>query len=360
MTVIKDIRFHEVARFLRVPFATAKGKKDLMRSVIARVTLSDGSFGLGECPTSLSLSNETIPVIQGVLRDVRPKFQGTIAEEYESTLAQLRKQYPHYPMTISGIEVALFRASLASKGITEHTYWGGKTTSVQTDITIPFVSDKSFLLRWMKYAFKGGFTVYKLKVSGDVEKDKLLISFVYKTLKDKLDVFALRLDGNQGYNKSTFRQIADYIQREGFNIELFEQPLPKDDYRGLKEIKKFTPFPIILDETVLTGRDARRVAEEDLAHGINIKIAKSGITESASILAVAKKHGLKLMIGCMTETMVGLSAAIHLATGTDAFDYIDLDAVFLLYHRNKYNNIAVKGPCFSLQSAETWRPMFLP
>jgi L-alanine-DL-glutamate epimerase-like enolase superfamily enzyme len=169
-------------------------------------------------------------------------------------------------------------------------------------------------------------------------------------MRDNLDDFKLRLDGNQRYNNRTFQQITDYTQKEGYIIELFEQPLPKDDYQGLKVIKKSSPFPIILDETVLTGLDAQRVAEIDLAYGINIKMAKSGITESAAILAIAKKHGLKLMIGCMTETMIGLSAAIYFAAGTGAFDYIDLDAIFLLHHKNQYNDITLEGPCFMLES----------
>jgi|WetSurMetagenome_2_1015567.scaffolds.fasta_scaffold15486_2 L-Ala-D/L-Glu epimerase len=350
MTTVKDISFHKVERPLRVTFATAKGKKDIMRSVILRASLTDGSAGLGECPTSLSLSSETIPVIKTILNEVRRKIQGVPIEEYEPAIIELRKHYPNYPMTISGVEVALFRANLASKGITEHTHWGGKTRTVQTDITIPFVLDKFFLLRWMKYAFRKGFTVYKLKVSGDVEQDRELISFVYKTMRDNLDDFKLRLDGNQGYNKRSFQQITDYIHKERYNIELFEQPLPKDDYQGLKAIKKSSPFPIILDETVLTAFDAQRVAEEDLAHGINIKMAKSGIAESASILAIANRHRLKLMIGCMTETMIGLSAALYFAAGTGAFDYIDLDAIFLLHHKNQYNDITLEGPCFILGS----------
>jgi L-alanine-DL-glutamate epimerase-like enolase superfamily enzyme len=56
------------------------------------------------------------------------------------------------------------------------------------------------------------------------------------------------------------------------------------------------------------------------------------------------------MIGCMTETMIGLSAALYFAAGTRAFDYIDLDAIFLLHHKNLYNDIILEGPCFMLES----------
>ncbi len=83
-----------------------------------------------------------------------------------------------------------------------------------------------------------------------------------------------------------------------------------------------------------------------------MKIAKSGIGESLEILHVAREHGLKLMIGCMTETMVGLSAAIHCASGNAAFDYIDLDGIHFLHHRNRFQNITIEGPKFVIGNEE--------
>jgi L-alanine-DL-glutamate epimerase-like enolase superfamily enzyme len=350
MTAIESIHCQEIAKPLRVRFATAQGSKDVMRSVVVTVVLDDGATGLGECATSLSLQNETIQTIKNVLADVIPSLYGIPIDEYELLITQFRRKYPQHPMTISGLEVALFRAYLASMGKTEHAHWGGKTRTIETDITIPLVDDIGFIQRWLQYAFRKGFAVYKLKVSGDVERDKKILSFVYRMLSQKLDAFTLRLDGNQGFNVKTYAQFTEVIRKAGYAVELFEQPLPKDDLRGLKVVKHFSPFPVILDETVVTGDDARRVADENTAHGINIKIAKSGISESKAILRVAKECSLKLMIGCMTETMIGLSAAIYLATGSAAFDYIDLDAVFLIRHNDQFNDITIEGPRFILPS----------
>ena len=108
----------------------------------------------------------------------------------------------------------------------------------------------------------------------------------------------------------------------------------------------YAPVPIILDETVATADQARRAADEHLGHGINIKIAKSGIRESAEIIEIAKEAGMKLMIGCMTETMVGLSAAIYLAAGSKSFDYIDLDGIYFLHHKNRHGAIEIRPPRF--------------
>ena len=89
-----------------------------------------------------------------------------------------------------------------------------------------------------------------------------------------------------------------------------------------------------------------RVIEAGTCDCVNVKIAKSGISESMEIVRVGRNHGLKLMIGCMTETMVGLSAAIYCAGGSAVFDYIDVDSVHLLHHRNQYRNIIIEGPRF--------------
>lgn len=350
MSTIKDIHRQEIARPLRVRFATAQGCKDMMKSIIVTVILDDGSTGLGECVTSLSLTNESIPAMQNLFSQIITRICGTPIDDYEPLISQLRRRYPHYPMAVSGLEVALFRAYLASTGKTEHLYWGGKTGGVETDITIPLMDDIPTIRRWLRYCFRKGFSVFKLKVSGDVERDKKILSFVYGTLSENLEDFTLRLDGNQGFSVKTYAQFTEAIRKAGYAIELFEQPLPIDDLRGLKVVKLFSPFPVILDETVITGNDARLVADENLAHGINIKIAKSGISESREILRVAKEHGLKLMIGCMTETMIGLTAAIYLATGSAAFDYIDLDAAYLIHHKNRFKDIEIKGPRLALLS----------
>ncbi len=86
--------------------------------------------------------------------------------------------------------------------------------------------------------------------------------------------------------------------------------------------------------------------EENLCDGVNIKIAKSGILGSQKILAMAKKHSLRVMIGCMAETIVGLSAGIHMAAGTGAFDYIDLDSIYFLHHKKRYGTLTIDGPRF--------------
>ncbi len=346
---IKSIRFRQLVCPLKTTFSTSLGRKDHMRSVIVEATLEDGSKGHGECATSFVLPHESADAIKGILSEERPRLTGRKIGDLPVIIATLRKKYRHYPMTVSGLETALFRAQLDHSGTKEHLYFGGALRQIETDITVPFTTNENVLAAWMDYAIKRGFTKYKVKVSGNTADDKRLMAFVTSTIRKLPAPCTVRLDGNQGFTARTYLAFAEFIEKKGFPVELFEQPLKKDDHRGLREITKLSPLPVILDETVFTVRDMELVIDGGLGHGVNIKTAKSGIWESLAILALAKEHGLRLMIGCMTETMVGLSAGINLALGSGSFDYIDLDSVHFINHRKRYGTLEIKGPVYREQ-----------
>ncbi len=344
--MIKALALKEIERPFRTTFATSLGSKDRLTSILVTVILENGSSGTGECPTSFVQKHETTPEIKRVLGEASAFLIGSPIDTYREKITLLRHRYTRYPMTISGLETALWRAHIRHGGIPEQTYFGSKGKIVETDITIPFLTEKVSLMKWMKYIIKKGFTVFKLKVSGRITEDRSLISAVCAMLDQKRRDYSLRLDGNQGYSRSTFPKIMDFIMKNNYPIELFEQPLPKNDFDGLKAIRKYATVPVILDETVFTGEDLSKALEEGLCDGVNIKIAKSGILESQKILATAKRNGMKVMIGCMTETMTGLSVAIHMAAGTGEFDYIDLDSIYFLHHKSRYGALTIDGPRF--------------
>jgi L-Ala-D/L-Glu epimerase len=343
---IRSIRLLDVTRPLKITFSTASGRKDFMQSVIVKVELENGSLGHGECPTSFTLRHETVPAIKAFIKTVSPELRGMPIGEYPWLVEKFRKTYATRPMTVSGLEVALFRAFLSNQGIAERAWWGGVERRIQTDITIPFVPDHPQMRSWVERMVGEGFTTFKIKVSGNLDQDKRFLTTVCNVLDEGGRTFTLRLDGNQGYTAATYLRMADFVLGLSHPVQLFEQPLKKDDEKGLKSIKGRSPIPIVLDETVFTGEDMNRVIESDLAHGVNIKIAKSGISESGRILAAAQKHGIRLMLGCMTETMIGLSAGIYMAAGVGNFDFMDLDSIHFLHHKNRYGLLEIQGSRF--------------
>jgi len=349
MSAIRQIQFAKVVRPMKTTFATSLGAKTCATSVIVKVVLDDGGVGIGEVPTSFVFPHETVEAIKDILAQTKHRIVGRPIEEHVAFIRGLRKEWPQFHMTVSGLEVAMFRAWLSVRGKNEFCYWGKKSRTLETDITIPFVPQIDILDTWLGRAIRTGFRVYKVKVGGDVETDIKFVEAIYRRLTNSLDTFAIRLDGNQGYTAASCLAMLDALGKKKMAVELFEQPLKRDDYAGFKQIYKRSSTPIIADETVFCPDDCKRVIDDQLAHGVNIKIAKSGITDSQEILKLAKQAKLKLMIGCMTETMIGLSAAICFAAGTNAFDYIDLDSVHFLHHKNSYDGLTISGKYYNIK-----------
>jgi L-alanine-DL-glutamate epimerase-like enolase superfamily enzyme len=346
---IRELSFRKVVRPLRAVFATSLGSKTCATSVLLRVRLQGGQCGVGEVPTSFVMPHETADAISAILREARGELLGTPIADYAPLLARLRRRHSAFHMTLAGLEVALFRTHLAAQGRRELAHWGARRGMITTDITISFAPGGEGLAAALGRARRGGFDVLKVKVSGDVAADLAFVEAVRAGTAAWSRPPRLRLDGNQGYTARSLLRMLAALERRRIDIELFEQPLRRDDYRGLAHIRPRSSVPVIVDETVFCGDDCRRVIDNALAHGINIKVAKSGIAESAVIMKLARRAGLKLMIGCMTETMVGLSAGIRMAAGTGAFDYIDLDSVHLMRSRRRYEDIAIDGPTYVLE-----------
>ena len=104
-------------------------------------------------------------------------------------------------------------------------------------------------------------------------------------------------------------------------LEWIEQPLPEEDLDGMRRIREVSPLPIFADEPVRTARDIPRLA--GCVDGVNIKVMKAGgLREALRMIAVARAHSLQVMLGCMLETSVGITAAAHLAP---LVDWADLD-----------------------------------
>jgi L-alanine-DL-glutamate epimerase-like enolase superfamily enzyme len=112
----------------------------------------------------------------------------------------------------------------------------------------------------------------------------------------------------------------------GQGVELVEQPMPADrleDYAWLKDKVK---IPVFADESLILPSDLPRIAP--YFHGVNVKLMKcGGVQEAVRLAGMGRALGLKLMIGCMVETSVGISAGAAVAS---LFDYADLDGTLLI------------------------------
>jgi L-alanine-DL-glutamate epimerase-like enolase superfamily enzyme len=111
-----------------------------------------------------------------------------------------------------------------------------------------------------------------------------------------------------------------------YGVEFVEQPLPPDDLEGLRLLRSRSALPIIADESCETAADVARLV--GAVDGVNIKLAKCGsLREAVRIVHAARAHGMRVMLGCMIESTLGIAAAVQLAP---LVDYVDLDGAALL------------------------------
>lgn len=161
------------------------------------------------------------------------------------------------------------------------------------------------------------FNIYKLKVS-NLESKELLLEVLKCTDKK------IRIDANEGFSEiSRFLQFENELK--GKNIELIEQPFKKSMQEEYKELKARSLFPIFADESVEDDFEPKLF--KDQFHGINIKLMKAGgIKKSYELIKKAKAANLKVMLGCMIESSLGIEEAFYLA---ELADFIDLDGALL-------------------------------
>jgi L-alanine-DL-glutamate epimerase-like enolase superfamily enzyme len=163
-----------------------------------------------------------------------------------------------------------------------------------------------------------GFGVYKIKVGS--KDDRKIIEGI-RAVTDK----PLRADANEGWkSKEEALDMINWMAGQG--VELVEQPMPAamlKDYAWLKERSK---LPLFADESLMKASDIPRIAP--YFHGLNIKLMKcGGVQEAVRMAAMARALDLRLMIGCMIESSLGISAA---AAITPLFDHADLDGNLLI------------------------------
>ena len=162
------------------------------------------------------------------------------------------------------------------------------------------------------------YPVLKIKLGSD--RDEWIVRIVRQSAPDKL----LRADANAAWDLGRAIHMSQFLAEHGF--ELIEQPLARDDMDGFRKLRDLSALPVIADESCMTATDIP--ALDGAVHGINIKLSKcGGLAEARRMITEARRRDMKVMLGCMIESSVGITAAAHLAP---LVDYADLDGAALL------------------------------
>ncbi|XP_031407032.1 L-Ala-D/L-amino acid epimerase isoform X3 [Punica granatum] len=337
---------------LIAPFTIATSRLDRVENVAVRVELRNGCVGWGEAPVLPFVTAEDQHTAMAKAKEACEVLTRRPAVALGVVLGEIAAVLPghEFASVRAGVEMALIDAVANGIGVPLWRLFGGASNSITTDITIPIVSPSEAATLASKYR-KQGFKTLKLKVGKNLNADIEVLQAIRAAHPD----CSFILDANEGYTHSEAIHVLDKLHEMGVTPILFEQPVHRDDWEGLGHVTRVArdkyKVSVAADESCRSVADADRIASENLADVVNIKLAKSGVIGALEIIEVARKSGLDLMIGGMVETRLAMGFAGHLAAGFGCFKFVDLDTPLLLSEDPVFGGYEVSGSVYNFTNA---------
>lgn len=294
------------------PFTISKGTKTHQPTLVVELEYF-GFKGYGEAP-AISYYNIPIEKMLSDLeakRDLVERFSFSDPERYWHYLHHL---FPQNNFLVCALDMAGWDLFGKMRNKQLHAAWNLDTSKAPlTDYTIGIDSIEKMVAKMKERPWP----IYKIKVGTGTDLEMVA------ALRKHTDAI-FRVDANAGWTLEEALQKIPVLKSLG--VEFVEQPLAKDDWSGMKVLYEQSPLPLIADESCVAEADVIKC--KDHFHGINIKLTKcSGITPARRMISEARKHDMKVMIGCMNESSIGTAAIAQLAP---LLDYVDMDGPLLL------------------------------
>ena len=275
----------------------------------------DGLVGYGEASLPPYLGETQASVIEFLKKVDLSGFSNPL--ELEEIIHYIDSIAENNTAAKASVDIALHDLAGKIIGKPWHQLWGLKKENVP-DTTFTIGIDTDEVVRQKVREVEGQFNILKVKLGGT--DDKRMI----ETIRS-VTALPLAVDANQGWkDKHQALDMILWLKEKG--IVMIEQPMPKYNLDPIAWLTEESPLPIFADESVQRLRDVERM--KGVFSGINIKLMKcTGMREAWQMRNLAQALGMKVMIGCMTETSCAISAATQLAPG---LDFADLDGALLI------------------------------
>ncbi len=297
----------------RHPFIIARGGKSEYRTVVVKLRDGDGLEGWGEA-AGIAYYGETPETILAALQSYATVLPETPLD-LETAERGFETVLTGNPSARAALSAALHDMVGKRLGIPVWKLWGlDPAKAPKSTFTIGLDTVEKMQAK-VKEAEQ--YPILKIKLGTDRDI-KILQGLRAVTKKE------LRVDANCGWTVKQAVQMLPVL--EEFGVTVLEQPLDPRDIDGLGTVRRQASLPIIADESCLVAADIPRLVGN--VDGINIKLAKCGsLREALRMIDVARSHNLMVMVGCMIESSLAITAAAHV---TPLVDIVDLDGAALL------------------------------
>lgn len=297
---------------LKHPFTISRESHTIQPSLIVELQ-SEGHSGFGEA-TSNPYYKITVDSMKLNLEKIIPFIESVTNETPEEFWHKAYQLLQHDMFALCALDMAYNDLYARLQGKKLYDLWGYSTdNNPMTDYTIGIDTIEKMVSKMKELPWP----IYKIKLG--TKEDIAIVT----ELRQHTDAI-FRIDANCGWTVS--ETLDNAIELKKLGVEFLEQPLKADNWEGHKQLFEHSVLPIIADESCIVEEDVAKCHNH--FHGVNIKLVKcGGLTPARRMISQAKKLGMKTMVGCMTESTVGISAIAHLLP---VLDFVDMDGGLLL------------------------------
>lgn len=322
-----EMKFFPYELKLRHVFTVATYSRTTTPDVQVEITY-DGVTGYGEASMPQYLG-QTVQSVTAFLQKVDlSQFKDPF--QLEDILAYVDSLSPGDTAAKAAVDIALHDLVGKLLGAPWYKIWGlNKDKAPSTTFTIGI--DTADVVKQKTRECANQFNILKVKLGRENDKEMI------ETIRSVTDL-PIAVDINQGW-KDKEKAIDEIFWLKEHGIVMVEQPMPKEQRDDIAWLTEKSPLPIFADEAIQRLKDIKNVA--GAYSGINIKLMKcTGMHEAWKMLNYARAIGMKVMVGCMTETSCVVSAAAQLSP---AVDFADLDGNLLISNDRFKGMEVVKG-----------------
>ncbi|NMA30822.1 MAG: dipeptide epimerase [Candidatus Methanofastidiosa archaeon] len=320
---IVDINFEKATfkfnRPMKVSFKEFKG----FDTLILKMETDEGITGYGEAATLPFVTGDNIETALSIGKEFRDKLIGENPILIGNIHNIMDSMYAYNTSIKAGIDIACYDIAAKKMNTPLYKYLGGVNKVIHSDTTLGMDDPDTMAEKAVEWVQKG-WRKLKVKLGEDISLDLKRMKSIRKAVGNGI---TLRIDANQGWSVKDSIRIINEL--EVLDIELIEQPIIYWDYDGLYEIKSSVNIPIVADESCHSPIDAAKLVKAKAVNGINIKLMKcGGIYKALKINSIAEANNIFCMLGCMGESKIANSAAMHFGIANNNVKMYDLDTTF--------------------------------
>ncbi len=306
------LSLHEKDLHLKHTFTIAHDSRDVQPTLIVELQ-DDNLSGFGEATTN-NYYGVTMEGMKTALEKVRSSVESYVWGTPENLWEMVYSALQENPFALCALDMAAHDLFAKKQGQKLYESWGlSPDHNPLTNYTIGIDSVEKMVAKMQEVPWP----LYKIKLG---TTDDLRI---VRELRKHTDA-RFRVDANCAWTAE--QAIAYAPELKTLGVEFIEQPLAAADREGMKRVFAESALPVIADESCIVESDVDSCA--GLFHGVNVKLTKcGGLTPARRMISNAKNLGMKTMVGCMTESSVGISAIAHLLP---LLDYVDMDGTLLI------------------------------